>query len=248
MHRLYPGPTAELDRDGLTAAYAWPEPTASGAHVRANFVLTADGAVELGGSSRPLSGPADQRVLSLLRGLCDVVLVGASTVRQENYGPARPDPARQEWRRRHGQRPVPPIAVVSGRLALDPGSRLFAEAVVRPLVITTTAAAAGGGGELGRVADVVAVGAAEVSAADIVQALVARGLRRVLCEGGPRLFGQLLAAGLVDELCLTVSPLLAGAAPARLVPAQLLPVPVELDLRQVLTAQDMLFLRYVVRR
>src|SRR5660398_108836 len=94
VQRLFPGPPAELDRDGLTAAYAVNDATGDGGNVRANFVLSADGAAEVGGSSRPLGGPVDLRVLALLRGLCDVVLVGAGTVRAEDYGPARPDPAR----------------------------------------------------------------------------------------------------------------------------------------------------------
>jgi riboflavin biosynthesis pyrimidine reductase len=248
VHRLFPGPVVELDRDGLTTAYAVPDPPSDGSYVRANFVLSADGAAELGGSSRPLSTAADLRVLSLLRGLCDVVLVGAATVRAENYGPARPDVARQDWRRQHGLAPIPPIAVVSGRLDLDPRSRLFTQSVARPLLVTTESAAANRGADFAGLAEIVVAGATDLAGEAIVRALADRGLPRVLCEGGPRLFGQLLAAGLVDELCLTVSPVLVGGQAGRLLPAGLLPAPVPLELHHLLTTDGMLFVRYGVPR
>ena len=91
-------------------------------------------------------------------------------------------------------------------------------------------------------------GATDLAGEAIVRALANRGLPRVLCEGGPRLFGQLLAAGLVDELCLTVSPVLVGGQAGRLLPAGLLPAPVPLELHHLLTADGMLFVRYGVPR
>jgi riboflavin biosynthesis pyrimidine reductase len=253
VQRLFPGPPAELDRDGLTAAYTVNNATGDGGNVRANFVLSADGAAEVGGSSRPLGGPVDLRVLALLRGLCDVVLVGAGTVRAEDYAPARPDPARQAWRQAHGLAPVPPIAVVSARLDLDPGARFFTAAVARPLVITTAPAARAADSRraLAEVADIVEVTATVPTALTgwaILAALAERGLRRVLCEGGPQLLGELVRSHLLDELCLTLSPQLVGGQPTRMLGGVPLSAGLPLQLRHVLTEDGLLFLRYAVAR
>ena len=174
--------------------YAFP---ADGTCVRANMVSTLDGAMRgPDGGSRSISTPADQRVFSIARLAADVTLVGAGTVRAEDYRPSKR-----------------PIAIVTGRLDLPLSLRMFAERTdehPRPLVMTTDTAARHAPDELLDRVDVVPCGADDVDLDRVVQALVDRGLRRINCEGGPRLLGDLAAAGLLDELLLTLSPALLG--------------------------------------
>lgn len=233
----------------LEEAYALPAALGPGPHVRANFVTSLDGAVELDGHSRGLSSPADQEVFSTLRGLCDVILVGAGTARQEGYGPARPGPARQEARRRQGLSPVPPVAVVTRTLELDLESPMFTEAVARPIVITVETAVADRRAAVARRADLVLAGQGSVSMDVAVDALAERGLSRILCEGGPTLLAHVAAAGRLDELCLSLAPLLAGPGHhALLGPLAGGGWPVPLDLAQILTDGATLFMRYLRAR
>jgi riboflavin-specific deaminase-like protein len=228
MRRLLPDPADQVD---LREAYSAP----AGRHVRVNFAASADGAVSVDGRSRGLSSNADREVFHLLRAMADVVLVGAGTVRAENYGGARP-----------GDRLTPPIAVVSRSLDLDPTSRLFSDTRVPPIVLTCAAAPAERRAALEGVADVLVVGDEDVDFAVALDALAGRGLEQVICEGGPHLFGWLLAAGQADELCLTIAPLLAGGTAGRIVAGLASQVTDPLSLLQVLEDDGHLFLRYGV--
>ena len=219
-----------------------------GHHLRVNFVASADGAASLDGVSAGLSSPADKRVFSLLRGLADVVLVGAGTARDEGYGPARPSPERRERRVAAGMSPGAVIAVVTGSLDLDLTSALFTDGQTRPVVITSASSDGARRAEVARVADVIVAGDAHVDLPAAVEALAARGLSRVLCEGGPGLFSRVAAAGLVDELCLTVAPLLAGPDLPRISGGtDRWDAARELVLAHVLREDDWLFLRYTRR-
>ncbi|GIH26853.1 hypothetical protein Aph01nite_51630 [Acrocarpospora phusangensis] len=231
-------PHAIEDPD-LVAAYGYPRSP----WLRLNMVSSADGGAWLRGVSGGLSGAADKRVFGLLRGMADVVLAGAQTARAEGYGPVEP---RESWRGlRAGRAPAPPIAVVTRRLDLDLGGPLFTAAAptARTIVFTTEAAPKDRRLEAARHADVIVTGDERVDLGRAVRELHERGLGRVLCEGGPRLNAQLSSAGLVDELCLTVSPLLIGGDAARIfngVAAQH-----ALDLAHVLEQDGFLFCRYV---
>jgi len=240
LDRLWPEPAADVDDAALVAGLRRADPV-----LRVNFVSSVDGAVTRDGLSGGLGDAADHRYFELLRRAADVVLVGAGTVRAEGYGPMRVSDASAAWREAHGLPPHPVFAIVSGRLDLDPGSRIFTEAPVRPLVVTTqghdTAAFAG-------VADVVEAGrGARVDAPAAVAALHARGLTRILCEGGPHLFGALLAADVVDELCLTVSSTLEAGDAGRIAVGAL-PEPRGLELAHVLRSGSTLLLRYARER
>ncbi len=207
---LKPGDGAGRAVDDLVAAvadvYAFPDRL----WVKANFVASIDGAISADGKSGGLSGPADRLVFTVLRSLADVVVAGAGTVRAERYRQAQPGELWQQLRA--GRQPAPPIAVVTRRLDLDLSDRLFGQArgLARTIVLTTELA----GGErlkrAARVADVVVAGPESVTAQAVVEALAARGHRRILVEGGPMLLGQLVAERLLDELCLTVSPVVEG--------------------------------------
>ncbi|MFC1420873.1 pyrimidine reductase family protein [Streptacidiphilus cavernicola] len=218
MRRLLPTAPDVTDLtslEGLAEAYAYPDSVAEGRPwLRANMVSSLDGAARLDGLSEGLSSEADKRIFGVLRALADVVLVGAQTVRAEGYRPAR---ARAEFaaaRAARGQAPAAAIAVVTGRLDLDLDAPLFTEPLVPTLVITSASAPADAVKAAGRVADVVVAGDERVDPAAMVAALAGHGWTRLLTEGGPRLLGQLTAAGVLDELCLSLAPLLAsGDAP-----------------------------------
>ncbi len=233
----------ELDRDDLADLYAH-----DAGCVRVNFVASADGAVAVEGVSGGLEAPGDKQVFGLLRELADVVLVGAGTVRVEGYRGARTSPEREARRRARGRAPVPPIAVVSTRGDLDPGAALFTDTAVAPLVLTAAGAADGARRALaGTGAEVVAVSGADPAVTDpdaVLGALADRGLTRVLCEGGPALFGTLLAAGRVDELCLSLAPQLVGGDAGRIVSGAALDAPRRLGLASVVAHDDGLLLRY----
>ncbi|HEY3700746.1 MAG TPA: pyrimidine reductase family protein [Acidimicrobiales bacterium] len=239
MRRLLPDPTDDVDLD---EAYALPGP--GRLHVRANFVSSVDGAAEVGGRSGGLSSDADHRLFSVLRGLCDVVLVGAGTVRHERYGPARPSTERRAWRQQHGLTAVPPLAVVTSRIDLDLESAFFTEATTRPVILTTGAAPVERHLRAAEVAEVVVCGDTEVDLGTALEALVERGLTRVLCEGGPHMLDQLVTAGRLDELCLSLSPVIAGPERLRIIGGPPLDAPARLELGHVLAAEGMLFLRY----
>jgi riboflavin biosynthesis pyrimidine reductase len=209
VQQIYPGP-AQLDDAALIEAYAYPNHTGR-PYVRANMVTSLDGAAQgTDGRSGTLSSPADKRVFALLRGLADVILVGAATARVEKYGPAEAGQAHAARRAGLRQRPAPPIAVVSRRLDLDPDGPLFDPGGERTIVLTASSAPPDRRAALAERADIVVAGEDGVELRLALDALASRGLRRVLCEGGPRLLAELVVDDLLDDLCLTFSPLLRG--------------------------------------
>lgn len=208
MRRLYPTPAEAVD---LLTAYAYPDVPFGGRWLRANVIESVDGsAVDGRGSSRGLAGPADRRMLVALRGLADVILVGATTARQERYRRIRSRPELAARRQAGGLAVDPVVAVVSAGLDFDYRSDLFqAEDGPRPVIITTQDAPSLRLATMRELADVVIAGTERVDIGRAIDALAERGLTRILCEGGPTLLGQIAAAGLVDELCVTISPMLA---------------------------------------
>ncbi len=212
-----------------------PEPT-----LRVNFIASADGAVSVDGLSAGLQGPGDKEVFDSLRTVCDALIVAAGTVRAETYDALRLTPAARAWRLSIGLPEFPLMVIVSGSLDLDPNQLVFSDAPVRPLVITHGRAPAS---PISSVAEVVAVGDERVDLAAAVRLLHGRGATQLLCEGGPGLLGSLIAEDLVDELCLTVAPLLAGGGAGRIAHGPDSP-PRPMTLRHALTRESMLFLRY----
>jgi len=238
---IFPSTGDELDLLGLADAYAYPRER----WLRVNFVASADGAAYVEGRSEGLSSPGDKQVFGILRVLSDVVLVGAGTARVEEYKPARARPSLAALR--EGRPAAAPIALVTRTLGLNLASPLFTEAPpdARTIVITCAASDDELRAQTAKVADVIVAGEEIVDLAAARAALAERGLRRVLCEGGPHLFGDLAAAGLVDELCLSLSPSLAGPGAARIIDGTHLDAARPLALTQVLAADDgFLFCRY----
>jgi riboflavin biosynthesis pyrimidine reductase len=237
MRQLLPFPADSPDLLGL---YAYP----TGPWLRANMVSSADGAASQEGATKDLSSETDRHVFALLRTLSDVILVGAATAREEHYNAVRP---RELWRHlREGRSQTPPIAVVSGRLDLDPQSPLItaAPADARTIVITTAQAPPDRRAELATHADVIVAGEQAVDLKAAVSALADLGHQRVLAEGGPHLLGQLVEAGRMDELCLTVGPLMAGPGASRIVTGAPAAKPQRLALAHLLEDGGFLFCRY----
>jgi len=210
--------------------------------LRANMVASADGAATVAQRSGGLGGPADRMVFTVLRSLADVILVGAGTARAEHYRPVRP--ARIWSGLRESAGPPPPIAVVTASLDFSGCTALLDDA--QTILISTGAAVKAASG----LPDRLRVLTAGQDRVDVRLALVALGdlgYRNVLCEGGPHLLAQLAVAGLLDELCLTTSPLLAAGAANRILagPTDAAAQPVaRLRLAHLLTDESFLLSRY----
>ncbi|MCS5719906.1 pyrimidine reductase family protein [Herbiconiux sp. CPCC 205763] len=256
IEELFPHPGGALSPAEVLARYE-PDDRVKPL-LRVNFIQSVDGSATLAGRSGGLGQPADKVVFDVLRGVSDVVLVGAGTARAEGYGALTATDELVRWRLAQGLPAHPTMALVSRSLNLDSESDLFTRAFARPIVFTVPPAPADARARLSEVATVIdagdggtagaggAGGAAErVDPLLVRRELIARGLPQVLCEGGPRLFGDLIAADLVDELCLTLSPVLEGGAGPRIAspaPGPTAPRGLELDL--LLRSESMLLSRW----
>jgi riboflavin biosynthesis pyrimidine reductase len=245
MKQIWPDHGAHIDDQQLELLYAYPDRQR---WLAVNYVSSADGAVEVGGRARRLSNPPDRKVLQLGSDLADVLLVGATTAMVEEFRGVHPDEATLERRRRHGLHDVPPTAVVTTGRSLPADAPVISEATAPTLVITCAAApikkqkaweAAG--------AELIIAGDDSVDLVSAIEALTDRGLRRIDCEGGPHLFGGLLAAGVVDELRLTISPLLVSGTHERIATGTPLD-PVDLELASVVAEDGVMLVRYLVRQ
>lgn len=207
---------AVADPASLSTHYPWPE---SGPWTRLAMLRTVDGAVAgADGRSRSVSSDGDRRVLAEIRRLADAVLTGAGTMRTEPYGPLTEpaDAATRTERARLGLAPAPRLVVVSGSLRLPWDAPVFAASALPVLVVTGTPADTDAPERDVAAApanvDVVRLPTA-ITAASVVAALRERGLNRLVCEGGPGLAAQFVREGVLDEVDLTLSPWLSGAAP-----------------------------------
>jgi riboflavin biosynthesis pyrimidine reductase len=211
------GSTREIDDGELPRLYGYPE--RDGTWVRANFITSLDGGATADGSSGAMGGSGDRHIFNLLRELADVIVVGAGTVRIEGYSGAQLGVSQRQGRQARGQSEVPRLAIVtkSGRLDRDMG--VFTRTEVPPMVLTCTAAAAETRRRLGDLCDVVDCSGSDpgkVDEAALLAGLAARGMRRVLTEGGPMLLGAFVQRDLLDELCLTMAPYLVGGLARRI--------------------------------
>ncbi|MGO1505234.1 MAG: pyrimidine reductase family protein [Brachybacterium sp.] len=213
--------------------------------VTGHMVAGLDGTAAIDGRVGALSTAPDQSLFRRMRQIADVVLIGAETVRREGYAPIRLSDEAQEQRRLRGQSPTPPVAVVSRSLDLDFTSSVFARAAedARTLLITCASADPRRLDAAREVATVIIAGQERVDPATALQALAERGHRVVLCEGGPRWLGELVAADRLDELCLSLSPLMGGDP----LPVSVTPPGAGLSyftLKSTMVEDGTLFLRY----
>ncbi|MEV7735317.1 pyrimidine reductase family protein [Streptomyces sp. NPDC088921] len=261
MRRLFPvtdetatrspqGADHEWGLAELAAAYAYPElgpgPATPEVWLRANMVSTIDGAAQHDGRSQPISTATDMRIFGTLRALADVVIAGAETVRQEGYRPARARDEFAELREAAGQSPVPAIAVVTASLDLDFSLPLYTSPLVPTLILTGAAAAPDkiAAAEKAGARVVIAGDGVGVDPARAVRALAELGHTRLLTEGGPRLLGQLVAAGVLDELCLTLSPMLTAGDAQRIAGGPSVAVPARFALDSLLEEDGFLYSTY----
>ncbi|TNM46163.1 pyrimidine reductase family protein [Nocardioides albidus] len=175
-----------------------------------HMVAGIDGTAARSGRVGALSTAADQELFRRMRQIADVVLVGAETVRRERYGPVRLSEQARAARAQLGRPPIPPVAVVSRSLDLDWSAPLFTRPEARTYVVTCAGADPARIADAEAVATVVVAGDERVDPARALAALAGLGHRVVLCEGGPRWLGELVAAERLDELCLTVTPVIGG--------------------------------------
>jgi riboflavin biosynthesis pyrimidine reductase len=222
-------------------------------YVLLNMVSTVDGRATVGGRSGALGNRADRELFRGLRGLVDAVMAGASTVRVERYGRLIPDEARRRGRRQRGLSEEPLACIVSGSLSLPADIPLLADPAARVVIVTSSQASLPDSGA--EHADIDYIRSRHDGALDLKAALGELrdrfAVRMLLCEGGPHLNTQLLAAGLVDELFLSLSPKLAGGEEKagealRILAGAEFPEPIELELLGVLHSESHLFLRYGV--
>ena len=224
MRRLLPEPCADVDpRD----VYRLEDRTT--AHLRVNMVASVDGAAAVEGRVGALSGQADQVLLHDLRVLCDVLLVGAGTVRAEGYGPLEMSAEDQRVRVEAGRLPVPRLAILTRTIDLDLSAPVFTEATRPPLLLTTGLAPATRRRAAEAVAEVVVAGEDTVDLKEAVRELVDRGLPHILSEGGPHVLAELFLGDVVDELCLAIAPVVTNGTDLRITAGPRLPEPVGLS-------------------
>lgn len=209
--------------------------------VMANFVSTIDGAAVVDGGTTAINDPDDRAMFAAIRAVADFIVVGAETLRTEDYGPVRLDDRYRRMRREKGLDDVPHLVVVSRLLDLDPGARVFADPDRRVMILTGEGAPDDRFSALLDVADVVKL--KETDPGDIVHYLRMAGV--ILCEGGPDLWGQFVRADLVDEMALTISPLLAAGEAIRVARGPLADPPLDMRLDDVAYGDRSLFLRYL---
>jgi riboflavin-specific deaminase-like protein len=220
-------------------------------YVMLNMVSTADGRVTIAGRSGSLGNRADSVLFHALRGVVDAVMVGAGTVKAERYGRIVPQESRRLERRERGLSDEPLACVVSGRLSLPTDIPLLSDPASCVVMVTDSEASLPPSG-----AKIDYVRCERDGMVDLAAALSELhdrfGIRTVLCEGGPHLNSQLLSAGLVDELLLSLSPKLAGdqadsLPPLRVIAGAHFDPPIELELRGARESGSQLFLNYGVR-
>jgi riboflavin-specific deaminase-like protein len=230
----------------------WDRPQTASARPRVmlNMIATADGRASVDGRSGAIGDPADRALFHALRATVDAVLVGSGTVAAERYGRIVADPRRRAERERRGLAPEPIACIVSGRLALDADAPLLGEPTARVVVLTASSASLPASG-----AEVHYVRAERGGRLDLPAALAQLaerfGVQSVLCEGGPHLARDLFAVGAIDELFLSLAPLLAGGEHSgqealRILAGGTLAPPVELQLLSVSRSDSHLFLHYGV--
>jgi riboflavin-specific deaminase-like protein len=239
VRRLAPDPAPTSVAEQLHGYRPWDDPPADRPHLALNFATTLDGRAAIDGHSGSIGSDTDTAMLVGLRQRFDAVMIGAGTMRVERYGRIVTDPEQREHRAQLGL-PADPLMVIVGGLDLPWDAPLFTDGGGRVLLFTNDE------GEPPATATPVEVVHEADGRVDLTAAMrhlrEERGVRALLCEGGPHLHSQLQAAGLADELFLTIAPKLVGAGSAILEGA--LPAVAELELAWLLQEGSELFARY----
>lgn len=249
VRQLFPvlaDPTASVDPVAFYLGAHRPAPSGR-PWVAVGMVASVDGATAVGGVSGALGGDADRRVFRAVRAIADVIVVGAGTVRAEDYGPVTLTDAVMRARQAAGRPAEPPrLAVVSASLDLDDGHRIFS-GETPPLILTVDDAPSPARRRLESVAEVVVAGTGRVELTGALRALSERGATVAVCEGGPGLVRELVTGDLVDEWCLNVAATIVGGGSDRVV-AGGPEVGQSVELASLLADDDLLAVRWLRRR
>jgi riboflavin biosynthesis pyrimidine reductase len=213
MDQLLPRP--QLDIDPFEVVVGERRERSGRPWLVVNMVATVDGAIEIGGLSGPIGGEGDRTMFRALRAMADVILVAGGTARAEDYGPPVSDERVSVTRERRGQSPIADLAIISASVGFSTSDRVFADGH-RPTIFTVEDPPPDRVADLDAVADLVRLGRDSVDPSAVLDALGRGGSRVVLCEGGPALNAQLIAADLVDEVCVTVAPKITAGRSRRL--------------------------------
>jgi len=211
--------------------------------VMLNMISTLDGATAIDGRSSSIGGPDDSKMFKAIRAVPDVILVGAGTVTAEDYRPVVLDEERRSARSDKAMSEAPTLAIVSGRLSIDPDARVFGDPDHKTLIITSTEANPSKLALIGDAADVAILPSLDPET--ILNHLGAA--RIVLVEGGPSLNGQFVAAGLVDEVNLTIASKIGSGDSRRIIHGLAAEPPLDMTIDRVLQGEEELFLRYLRR-
>jgi riboflavin-specific deaminase-like protein len=239
FRRLFPSPDELADGAAVVEELRF-EPRDDRPYLLLNMVTTADGRVTIGGRSGPIGNAADQDLFHALRTRVDAVMVGAGTLRAENYGRLVRKPERREARERAGLDPDPLAVIVSGRLDLPDDLPLLHDPEQRVLIATFSDGEVAGDSLI----DYLRFDGGAVDMKMLLRELRERGIGSVLCEGGPTLNAELLRAGGVDELFHCLAPKLAGEPDAPTMVSGVLHEVAEMELVWLLENESHLFMRY----
>jgi len=209
--------------------------------VMLNMIATLDGGTAVSGKSSELGDDDDYELFKAIRAVPDVILVGAATALVEDYRPVSLDTERRRRRVELGKAGTPTLAIVSGRLSVDPEARVFGDPEHKPLLITSTYADPSKLVLLGDSADVAIL--PDLDPATILSHLGAANV--VLLEGGPTLNGHFARSGLIDEVNLTTSPTLLSGDSARIIRGSQVSPPQPMIIDRVLLGERLLFVRYL---
>ena len=242
VHRIFPPPVSEVEADDIYRDDR--TPTSGRPWLMMNMIETVDGVTEVEGVSGPLGSAGDKDIFGTIRTLPDIILVGSNTAVAEQYSPPSTSVSTKARRLTSGAWPVARLAVVSAQLDFDLTLPMFTRPSQRPIVVTTTNADPNKVELIAEVADLIQCGVDSVDLTETLREMAALGAQWVLSEGGPSLNGALLAAGLVDEIFVTVAPLLGGGQARGISRGNTFSEIEELELRHVLTEDHFLFLRY----
>ncbi|KAB7758227.1 pyrimidine reductase family protein [Mycolicibacterium mucogenicum] len=210
--------SATNDESLLTPLYSYPDQL-DRPWVRANMITSLDGGATDDGSSGGLAGPGDRALFGLMRQHADVILVGAATVRIENYSGAQMSAAQRQARQLRGQAEVPPIAVITHSADIPHDAKLFTRTEVPPLILTSRDSIDDTCQRFTGLAEVIDASGTAPDRVDphvVLRVFAERGLMRVLTEGGPSLLNMLIEDDLIDEMCVTIAPILVGGQARRI--------------------------------
>lgn len=245
MRRLLPEPATDVDPVEVYAADPRP-PRPGRPWLLINMIQSLDGGTAVNGLSGGLGGPADLAVFRAIRALPDVILAGAATARAEKYQPPNLAAELAAQRRARGQSAAPRLAVMSRSANFSPDEAWLEPTNDggRPFLIVPSDAPSHRLEALGDRVEVITAGHGSVDLGSALGSLGRAGAEVVLSEGGPSVNGQLVAADLVDEVCLSLSPALVAGGSERIAHGDEPDLIHRFRLTRVLSADDLLFFRY----